>query len=76
MISGAFALLFGLLGLAFVVACFVFWIWMLIDYVRNERIDGNQKIAWVLVIALLHGLGALIYFLAGRNRHGQLVARI
>jgi hypothetical protein len=51
-------------------------VWMLIDCVRNERIDGNQKISWVLVIALLHGLGALIYFLAGRNRHGQVVVRV
>lgn len=44
-----------------------FWIWMLIDSIKNENINGNEKIAWVLVIALTHFLGAVIYFFAGRK---------
>jgi hypothetical protein len=44
-----------------------FWIWMLIDCIKNENISGNEKIAWVLVIALTHLLGAVIYFFAGRK---------
>ena len=44
-----------------------FWIWMLIDCIKNENIGGNEKIAWVLVIALTHLLGAVIYFFAGRK---------
>jgi hypothetical protein len=44
-----------------------FWIWMLIDCIKNESIGGNEKIAWVLVIALTHLLGAVIYFFAGRK---------
>jgi hypothetical protein len=57
-------MLFLLLALLF----FVFWIWMLIDCIQNQRIKGTEKIVWVLVIIFLYALGALIYFLAGRKR--------
>ena len=36
----------GLIGLA----CFVLWIWMLIDCLTNHGIPGSEKVAWVLVI--------------------------
>ncbi|MDB6124429.1 MAG: hypothetical protein JWQ71_3422 [Pedosphaera sp.] len=47
---------------------FAFWIWMLIDSIKNERLKDGEKVAWVLVIALTHLLGAVIYFFAGRSR--------
>jgi Phospholipase_D-nuclease N-terminal len=47
---------------------FVFWIWMLIDSIKNESISSNEKVAWVLAIVLTHWLGALIYFFAGRPK--------
>lgn len=58
---GIFLLLLGLLA-------FVFWIWMLIDAIKNPALSSVQKIIWVLVIIFLHALGALIYFLVGRSR--------
>jgi len=67
MIHGIIGLLFLLCVLAFGVLAFVFWIWMLIDAIKNPRLDGTQRIVWVLVIVFLHALGALIYFLAGRS---------
>ena len=39
-----------------------FWIWMLIDCAKHERTEGNDRLIWILVIALLHLPGALIYF--------------
>lgn len=51
-----------LLGLA----SFVFWIVELIDVCRREFRDSNTKTLWVLVVVLAHGLGALIYFFAGK----------
>jgi hypothetical protein len=53
------------------VVCFgilatVFWIWMLVDCATKERSEGNDKLVWILVIALTHWLGALIYFFARR----------
>ena len=53
---------------------FVFWIWMLIDAIKNESIGGNERVAWVLVIALTHLLGAVIYFFAGRTRRQRLAS--
>ena len=36
--------------------------------IKNERLDSTEKIVWVLVIVFLHALGALIYYLVGRDR--------
>ena len=44
----------------------VFWIWMLIDCAKNEPRKGNDRIVWVLIIAITHVLGALIYYFARR----------
>jgi hypothetical protein len=46
----------------------VFWIWMLIHAVQNKGLTDNERIVWVLVIALLHFLGAVIYFFVGRPK--------
>ena len=59
-IGGAFA---GLLGLL----TFIFWIWMLIDAIQNPRLQGNQRIIWVLIIIFLPCLGSLIYYFVGRS---------
>ena len=39
----------------------------LID-VLTGRFEGNDKIVWVLIIIFLPFLGALLYFLIGRDR--------
>jgi hypothetical protein len=57
-----------LLLLPLALLSFVFWIWMLIDAIKSERLQNGEKVAWVLVIALTHFLGAVIYFFAGRSR--------
>ncbi|HEY6168406.1 MAG TPA: PLDc N-terminal domain-containing protein [Verrucomicrobiae bacterium] len=64
MLGGIEILLILTIGLA----SFAFWIWMLIDCVRNKALTDGEKIAWTLVIALTHALGAFIYLLAGRKK--------
>jgi hypothetical protein len=49
-------------------AAFAFWIWMLISAIQNKGLTESEKIAWVLVVALLHVLGALIYFFVGHPK--------
>ncbi len=44
----------------------IFWIWMLIDCATKESSQGNDKVVWILVIALTHVLGAAIYFFVRR----------
>jgi hypothetical protein len=53
-------------GILLGLAATLFWIWMLVDCLTNEPSEGNDKLVWALVILLLHGLGALIYFFARR----------
>jgi len=47
-------------------ASLVFWIVEIIDAARRQWPDPNTKIIWLLVVVLLHGLGALIYYFAGK----------
>lgn len=68
MIHGIVALFLILCGVAVGILIFVFWIWMLVNAITNSRLSGTEKIVWVLVIIFLHALGALIYFLVGRNK--------
>lgn len=49
-------------------ASFVVWIVALVDVVRREFKDPNEKLIWVLVVALAHGIGGIIYLVAGRKK--------
>jgi hypothetical protein len=54
--------------LPLVLALFAFWIWMLISAIQNKGLSEGEKIAWVLVIVLLHFLGALLYLFIGHPK--------
>ena len=51
-----------LLAIAAVIFLFVFWIKMLIESIKRNFKNENEKIVWVLVIVLLGFLGAAIYY--------------
>ena len=57
----------SLLAVPMVLGGFAFWVWMLVDCVRNPRLTDTERIIWAFVICLAHLLGALIYFFAGRR---------
>lgn len=42
-----------------------FWIWALVDCIRDA--PPRNRIAWVVAIALTHALGALLYVVFGRR---------
>ena len=50
-----------------VLALTVFWIWMLVDCASHET-DHGRKVAWLIIIAVTHWLGAAAYFMLGRKR--------
>lgn len=52
-------MIFGFIALAF-------WIWMLVDCLKYEPSEGNDKLIWVLVIVLANWIGALIYYFVRR----------
>jgi uncharacterized membrane protein YedE/YeeE len=62
MIKFIFMLPFLLIGLAL----FAFWVWMLIDCATKESSQGNDKLVWIVVIALTNWVGAAIYFFVRR----------
>ena len=53
----------------------IFWIWTIIDCAVNEPSEGNDKIIWIILIVVLHGLGGLLYCLVRRperiRRYGR-----
>lgn len=55
-----------LIGVIISIGSLVLWIWMLIDCIQNEPSEGNDKIVWLLVIVLLNGFGALLYYFVRR----------
>ncbi|MGE4568772.1 MAG: PLDc N-terminal domain-containing protein [Bacteroidales bacterium] len=63
--------LFGLLQLTFflggLVLCILLPIAAIIDIVRSN-FEGNNKLIWVIVVIAFNFLGALLYFLIGRNQ--------
>ena len=66
--SSLFGLVAWLVMAAVSLGLFVFWVWMLIHAIQNKGLADTEKIVWVLVIALLHFLGAVIYFFVGRPK--------
>ena len=56
---------FGIAGTAL-------WVWMLVDCAVHEPSEGNDKIVWILVIALTNWIGALIYLIVRRPKRKAL----
>ena len=57
------------------VALLSFWIWMLVDCLRNETEDPRERLVWVIVIVLLKLVGAAVYyFVRYRSRPPRAVA--
>ena len=67
-IAGTFKLLWLLISLVVGVACFAFWLWMLVHAINNKALSDGEKIAWVLVIIFLPFLGSVLYFLIGKPK--------
>jgi hypothetical protein len=59
---------YGVLWLVIVGIASLFWLWMLVDAIKSPSLDSVRRIIWICVIFFLHFLGALVYFLAGRQR--------
>jgi len=63
------AALLHLLGRAYqgiAILATIFWIWVLIDCITKEPSEGNDKLAWLLLIMFFPLLGALLYYFIRR----------
>lgn len=68
MLFGGMEFLFLLLFLPLGLLSLAFWIWMLVDAAQNRGLDQTERIVWIIVVALTHLLGAVIYFFFGRPK--------
>ena len=68
MFLGGFEILFILFLIPFSLVFFAFWIWMLVDASQNRGLDQNERVVWIIVIALTHFIGALLYLIFGRPK--------
>ena len=66
--TGFFGVIFLIYAglIVFGILSFVFWIVEIIDVARREFPDPNTKVLWLLLVILLHGIGALIYYFVGK----------
>jgi len=62
-----------LIWLTIVVGMFVLWIWTLLDCIKNEPNEGNERVIWVVVIAAANWIGAIIYLIARRPKRKALL---
>ena len=69
MLGSIMLILFILAMVSIAIAATVFWVWMLIDCATKEPSEGNDKIAWLLIILFTHVIGALIYYFVRRPQH-------
>ena len=74
----AVGIIFVVIWIVFIVAIFILtigllllWVFMLIDAVKRKNWkDDNERIVWLLIVALLGGLGAVVYYFAVRHLRG------
>lgn len=47
----------------------VIWLWALVDAARNPALSTPARVAWLVAVVVLPGVGALLYVgLPGRER--------
>ncbi len=60
--------IFGLLGLAAIIASIVLWIYILVDVIRRTDIKEN-KLLWVLLLLFISPVGMIVYgFVENRKK--------
>lgn len=62
---GIFMILFWVL---FVGVGAVIWIWALIDVIRRQFTNQNDKTLWLIIVILLGWIGGIVYLIVGRKK--------
>ena len=62
--GAAMLLVFAVIGIAIL----AFWVWALVDAIKNPRLTDNERLIWIIVILLTQCLGAVIYLIVGRKK--------
>ncbi len=54
--------------LLFVLLPTVLWIAALVDIIKSDFKDSNNKIIWILIVILVPVIGSILYFLMAKNQ--------
>ena len=74
MAFGVFSILMCIIGIIAILGS-IFWVWMIVDCASNEPTGSNDKIVWLLVIVLVHFVGALVYYFVRRPERIRMFGR-
>jgi len=44
----------------------IFWLWILVDCITKEASEGNDKVAWIILIIFVPWIGAILYYFVRR----------
>lgn len=69
-----FAFFIVLLVACFAIFLIVFWIWMLVDCL-SSRLDGINKLFWVIMIISFNFIGALAYLFIAKKHKKVIVMK-
>lgn len=47
---------------------FILWLWALIDCIRREFTNPNDKVLWIVLILLIWIIGPVLYLIVGREK--------
>ena len=61
-------LLFMPLYLLIVFICLILYLWTLLSILLSKKLDAGSRIAWILVLLVLPGLGLVIWLLFGPRK--------
>jgi hypothetical protein len=42
-------------------------VWALLDVVKRQKVKGDNKVVWILIIVLIEVIGPIIYLAIGRK---------
>ncbi|MGV8152364.1 MAG: PLD nuclease N-terminal domain-containing protein [Candidatus Nanoarchaeia archaeon] len=63
-----FFILLLILIFASIILLFVLWIFMLIDAAKRKFKNDNDRVLWILVLALTSYIGAIIYYFVVKRK--------
>lgn len=76
LVTGLLPIVVMLLAIPLAAAIVIFWVWMLVDAIRNRGLTEGEKIGWVLAIVFLHVLGSILYFFIGHPKRKLVASQI
>lgn len=69
--TGGIAVIGMILFLVLFVLAMVFWIWMIVDCAKRKFKESSEKIIWIVLIAILGVIAAIIYYFAIKRKEDK-----